>query len=452
MKMDTVCQNQTENEKHNILITAAFRAMLDNTGDMVFIKNRDLVYVAASMPFVKMVGKENPEEIIGHTDLEIFEDENLAKRYVADDHKLIQGGVDLIDYVEPITEDDGQPRYGSTSKYILADANGQTIGILGITKDITREYLAKQHYQQELKYLFELPKNAYAVTYIDVDDWRIINQRRQTLNKGSYKASHTPEKLCETELEAILETNSKGTEFYRNFTQKHLRNLYMKGKNSIIFKYRRCLSDQSVRWIRNEIRFMVDAESGHLCVVISAKDIDAQKQKELNLMMAAKMDKMTMLLNRETTMENIRRTLKKKKEQSHALFMIDVDNFKVLNDTLGHQTGDAFLIRLAAELKGTFEEQDIVGRIGGDEFFALMKEVSDREMVEKKAQMLLDKMQNVCSVYPDIPLSGSIGISMYPEDADALEILYEKADEALYDAKRSGKNRYVFSKEKENTI
>ena len=80
------------------LMKAAFKAMLESTTDMVFLKSPDLVYQAASMPFVKMVGKEAVSEIIGRTDMEIFEDQELAKRYVADDHKLLESG-ELIEAV-----------------------------------------------------------------------------------------------------------------------------------------------------------------------------------------------------------------------------------------------------------------------------------------------------------------------------------------------------------------
>ena len=445
---DKVCQGVTDDAELNILIKTAFQTMMDNTKDMVFVKNKNLVYMAASAPFVKMVGKKKAEDIVGHTDIEIFADENLARRYVADDCKLMHGGMSLVDYVEPITEENGQPRYGSTSKYLLSNSKGEVIGILGVTRDITREYIARQQYRQELQYMFELPKNAYAVTYIDVEGWRIISQRRQLIQDGTYQACYTVEQLCEAALDSIVDEYSEVADFYRNFTPDNLRKIYESGRTSISFKYQRYLSDNSIRWVRNDVRILMDVDSGHLCVILSAKDIDAQKQKEQKLLLAARMDKMTMLLNRETTMEEIRSTLRKEMELSHALFMIDVDNFKMLNDTLGHQAGDKFLIDLACEIKKNFRALDVVGRIGGDEFFALMKNVPNAGIVERKAQNLLESIKGICNEYHDIPLSGSIGVSMYPDNAANLEELYAKADSALYEAKRNGKNRFVFSRNK----
>ena len=120
----------------NMIVNAAFRAMMDNTEDMIFVKDSNLIYIAASMSFVRMVGKEKADEIIGKNDYDIFEDVNLAERYITDDRKVMTEGKDLIDYMEPITDKDGQARYGFTSKFLLYDDNGANIGILGITRDV----------------------------------------------------------------------------------------------------------------------------------------------------------------------------------------------------------------------------------------------------------------------------------------------------------------------------
>ncbi len=438
-------KEQTNNAKLNELIDAAFRAILNNTTDMMFMKDDQLRYVAASIPFIKMVGKEDADEIINRTDLEIFADENLAKRYIADDRKLMAGGSNLINYIEPITDDNGQARYGSTSKYILADAEGQIIGILGITRDVTREYIAKRHYQQELTYLFKLPEDTYAVSYIDVDDWRIISQRRQQIGASTMQSCYTVESLCEAAQMSIVDSECEAAEFYRNFTKAYLKNIYASGRNSLDFTYCRHLGDNIVRWVHNEVRFLTDAEDGHLCIMLTARDVEAKKREEEKLVMAAKMDKMTMVLNRETAMEYIREILDKKADNRHVLFMIDVDNFKNLNDTMGHQKGDEFLIAMATEIKKHFRENDVVGRIGGDEFFVFMKNISDVSEAKRKAWELMTNIQKVCNSYKEVPLSISIGISLYPEHGKLLEELYARADAALYEAKHKGKNRFVFA-------
>ncbi len=434
----------TDNNEINSIMPVAFRTLIDNTKDMMFVKDINLIYVAASLPFAKMVGKETVGEIIGKTDFEIFEDQNLAKRYVSDDRKLLAGRNDLVDYIEPITDEDGRARYGSTSKHILRDNNGNHIGILGITRDITREYLNRQQQQKELKYLFELPEDTYAVTYIDVDAWRIISQRRQNIDNGTFQSCYTVESLVEAALDSIADRNSDAVKFYRRFNPSYLHEIYESGRRRVSFKYARTLSDGSVHWVYNVVRFISDADSGHLCVMLSAQNIDEQKREEEQLIRSAKMDMMTLLLNRETTMEMIHKTLKEQPDKMHALFMIDADNFKALNDTYGHQVGDEFLIRFAKELRNCFDDGDIAGRIGGDEFFALMVDAPDVESVQARAEELLNNVRKVCEKYSDIRLSASIGVGLYPTNGRSIGQLYAFADKAMYQAKRKGKNQIVF--------
>jgi diguanylate cyclase (GGDEF)-like protein len=213
----------------------------------------------------------------------------------------------------------------------------------------------------------------------------------------------------------------------------------------LTFKYERKFSDGTTRWVKNEVNFITDVDSGHLCIMLSAKDINAIKLKQQRLFEDAQLDSMTKLLNHKTSMERINKILYEENDKQHALFMLDIDNFKSLNDTLGHQAGDKFLIDFANELKNRFRETDIVGRIGGDEFFALMKNIFDRGQIERRAMDILDIIEETAQQFPEVKLGGSIGISLYPKDGTNLDVLYTKADEALYESKRNGKNQYKFA-------
>ncbi len=429
----------------DLLVNAAFKEWLTQTNDLVFVKNSELVYVAASRRFTETAGLKSMDDIVGLTDWEIFEDQDLAKRYVTDDQKVLKSKENLINYIEPLVKIDGQLRYGSTSKYILFGKKGNPIGILGITKDITRDYLMKLHSDQVIQYLFKLPKNTYAVDYIDLDDWRIISQRRQSIDHETIETHDELDQFCLASINAIVD-DEEAIKFYQNFSSKTLKELYVQGKNEVSFVYQRRFSDATIRWVRNSIRFLFNSESTHLCVLMLVQDIEVEKQKEKELVIAAHLDKMTMLYNRETTMESIRQILEIYADKEHALFIIDVDNFKTLNDTLGHQAGDEFLITLAKELKQCFRENsDIVGRVGGDEFFVLMKNITDRNVVKNRIKILLDAIHGVSKKYSFMKISGSVGVSIYPEHGRTLDTLYAAADKALYQAKNAGKDQVVFA-------
>lgn len=429
----------------NMMYKFAFEALLNNSNDMIFIKDINLKYVAVSDSFAHMVGKEKAIDIIGKSDADIFEDKSLVKRYTLDDGKIFDERKNLLEYIEPLADDNGRARYGLTSKYILFDDNGNPMGLLGVTRDITKDYIVRKHYQQELRYLFELPDDTYAVSYIDVDSWRVINQIRQDIKDSTLEECNSVEELSIAAVNAITDKNSKVAKFYENFQPENLYSIFNSGKSRLSFKYQRIMPDGSLRWVYNEARFLIDTDSGHLCVMLTAKDIDAKKKEEQQLVISAKLDKMTMLYNRDTTMGKINQILKDRPDKIHVLYMIDVDNFKSLNDTLGHQVGDSFLVELAGAIKESFGNQDVIGRIGGDEFFAFMSDVSDKFVAESKADELKNNIKKICNRYSDVKLSGSIGISVYPFDGHTLNELYAKADVALYEAKRKGKNRFIFA-------
>jgi len=439
-EIEIVLQNK-ENAK---VLLSAFQTILDNSTDMMFIKNQDLTYLGASMPFVKMLGKNTVEEIIDHTDMELFDDPDLALRYVKDDRKLFSSGENLIDFIESLPEVDGHAHYGTTSKYILKDEAGATIGLLGITRDITKDILAKQSHQKELEYLFDLPEDTYMAVFMDINDWHIISERKQRVHDYELPSYHSIQELLDS-VTQVVPSNTPIYEFFMNFNPQHLRKIYESGKRNFFMEYPRKMPDGTLRWSVCEFTFLLDPENSHLCLMVAVRDIDPHKQSEYQIRKAAATDEMTGLLNRAATMKQIQTFLHGDgAEGTHALMIIDVDNFKEINDTLGHRAGDQYLIDFAKTTKRCFRSDDIIGRIGGDEFFVLMKNVSSRVATEERAALLLKAMQTAGNFDESLHVSGSIGICFYRGDNSTLDQLYERADQALYEAKRQGKNRVVF--------
>ena len=207
---------------------------------------------------------------------------------------------------------------------------------------------------------------------------------------------------------------------------------------------RRMPNGESV-WVRVDINFLIDPGTGHPCAIWLLKNIDSFVQDTINLRYAAERDEMTGLLNRACTMKTIQQIISEHSNTMHALFILDIDHFKAFNDTLGHQAGDKFLVSFATALKGCFRDSDVVGRIGGDEFFVLMQNVSNGQIVAEKAETVLRISRLLCSTYPIENLSVSIGVSLFPADGTTLSTLYAKADKALYQAKNSGKNQFRFA-------
>jgi len=180
-------------------------------------------------------------------------------------------------------------------------------------------------------------------------------------------------------------------------------------------------------------------------------DIDLQKKENEKLLYQAQTDVLTGLYNKATTQLMISNYLKYSSLQNknQALFIIDIDGFKEVNDYFGHLFGDAVIADLAHCIKKAFRKSDIVGRIGGDEFLVLFKNVTGKAPIQKKAENLIKLLQRkYTSNQITYEVSASIGIVLSPLYGTNFNDLFRKADHALYHVKENGKNNFYFYHEK----
>ncbi len=206
------------------------------------------------------------------------------------------------------------------------------------------------------------------------------------------------------------------------------------------------LPDGSDVWYGGHYCVISDSYGKPVRIVGKMNDITKHKEKIVELSIKAEQDQLTGLYNKVTTEYLINEILKMRRfnDDRHALMIIDIDNFKNINDKLGHQYGDNVLTELAEALKPMFRSDDVIGRIGGDEFFVFMKNYNS-------VNKLKDKAQEICRVFDktytqddvSVCISASVGIALCPEHGTNFDILYKSADSALYAEKEKGKNGYV---------
>lgn len=208
---------------------------------------------------------------------------------------------------------------------------------------------------------------------------------------------------------------------------------------------RRKNGDLYLEWVTiNAIR----DEAGEILNYVAVfADITERNAAEKRMHYLAHHDALTDLPNRVLLMDRLRQALlqAERNEELVALLFIDLDNFKSINDSKGHDVGDDLLCSIAKTLSQSVREADTVSRFGGDEFAVLLPNVGSREMVEKLTVKLI-KAVNSMRVVKDMKLEigASIGISIYPFDGETPEALIKHADSAMYLAKQSGKNNYYF--------
>ncbi|NLL63072.1 MAG: diguanylate cyclase [Ruminococcaceae bacterium] len=232
--------------------------------------------------------------------------------------------------------------------------------------------------------------------------------------------------------------------FEKNLNTDYITDEFLAGRTQLYFEGRVLTKNNEYVWFSFLISREEEVGSEYcLCLV---QNINERKQQEGKLRFEAERDPLTQLYNKVTTKSLIEECLEKSPSAQHALVVIDIDNFKTINDSRGHALGDKILLAFANELNKNFRETDIIGRVGGDEFIVLIRNVQSIAMVCDKLQQLTSNFKRY-GVENGLPgrLSTSIGVSLFNKDGKNYDELFKKADAALYEAKRNGKDQYKFS-------
>ena len=192
---------------------------------------------------------------------------------------------------------------------------------------------------------------------------------------------------------------------------------------------------------------LVDQDGKVIGVSSLVDDVTKRKQSEEMIWKQANFDSLTGLPNRNMFHDRLAQELIKSNRTSLpiALLLIDLDEFKEVNDTLGHDVGDQLLQEAGQRITSCIRESDTVSRLGGDEFMIILPEIHDKNKVDDIAEMIINKLAEEYHLGNEIiHASGSIGITLYPSDASDIDILMKNADQAMYAAKKKGRNCFSY--------
>ena len=230
----------------------------------------------------------------------------------------------------------------------------------------------------------------------------------------------------------------------QNLLQSFTASLKRKGSHEKNLEIRLQTAANLYTWFSLSSKTICNQKGDPVKIIGKIVNIDKQKTVIARLQQKAYYDSLTQIYNKimtETLINQMLMTISLLDENNAALFIIDLDDFKNINDSWGHLAGDDVLKAVAQQMHKIFPENSVLGRIGGDEFIAFCQNAGSQEDIIRKANCLSKALQTIYP-HPDapVPLSASIGIAMAPENGLTYRALVKAADEVLYSTKRNGKN------------
>ena len=334
---------------------------------------------------------------------------------------------------------DGTVKWAQMTSICVSADDGGTVRT-GVTFDITASKLAEaQLSETEARWKLALDSTGDGVW-----DWNIQTGEEIYSRRFMEMYGFDEGEIANHAAEFDARTHPEDKEQLLRVRQAHLDGL----TPTCVNEHRIRCKDGSWKWIMT--RGMVisrDAAGNPQRMIGTHTDITSRKQSEALIWQQANFDALTGLPNRRMLRDRVEQEIKKaRRDDGHlAILFIDLDHFKEVNDTLGHDQGDLLLVEAARRIRRCVRESDTVARMGGDEFTVVLPDLSGSDSMARITQDILNAMAAVFQLGDEqVFVSASIGITVYPQDATEAEGLFKNADQALYVAKGAGRNRFSF--------
>ncbi|WP_404419263.1 EAL domain-containing protein [Marinospirillum sp.] len=403
-------------------------AIMSNSTTIITLKDLAGRYEFVNAQFEKVFGLKS-SDVIGKTDAQFFPDdvsETLRSRELDVARKAVPiESEDVIDFLE------GE-RYLMSMRFPLFDADGVVQSICTQAIDVT----SRKHAEEQLRLAARVFDRAGEGIVVTDTSQNILTVNDAFTKVTGYQAAevigHTP---------AILSSGQHGEEFYQNMWDTLEGQGWWQGEIS----NKRKNGEIYPEWLT--VNTVHDTEGKIINYVGIFSDISVVKDSQRRIEFLATHDELTSLPNRGLFLDRVQHMVVKARRQKDicaAVFFVDLDNFKVINDSLGHQVGDELLKEVAVRLRDCVRGADTVARFGGDEF-ALLLEGANATEAEITAGRIATALSSPTSLSGQtIHISASIGISLFPGDGEDADTLLKHADGAMYKAKDVGKCTHYF--------
>lgn len=406
---------------------AYFQQLFENSPQGIVILGNDFTIKKVNNSFCQLFGYE-PDELIGKNMDLIIAPTGLYKEAYSLTERAFQGEFVKKDVLRKVW--DGSLRNFSVVAYPIMNGN-QQVGIYAIYDDITK----KKQYEKKLKlFASVLENNTEGVIITDCDN------RITWVNHAFTSITGYTLQEVKGQNPSILKSGIQNKAFYENMWHSIRTTGYWKGEIWNKNKYNRIYPQ------RLNIFTLSDSEENINFMVGILTDITKEKEKEEKIYELAYRDSLTGLFNRESFNKKLTDAIDQAKNRGNklAVLFLDLDDFKRINDNLGHSMGDNLLKVISENLESTLGDSYTVARIGGDEFTILIDDINCNEEIFPIVDRIIHTFSSPW-IFDNFKfyLTTSIGISIFPEHGRDSDALIRNADIAMYKAKSDGSNRYA---------
>jgi diguanylate cyclase (GGDEF)-like protein/PAS domain S-box-containing protein len=410
-----------------------FRSLVESSSDWIWEVDAEGRYVYAS-PKVKDLLGYDPEEILGKTPFDLMppDERELISREFA---TIVAERRQFTGLENRNLHKDGRTVEIESNGVPIFNEEGTLCGYRGIDRDITERKRAERALNKSTQRLnLHFQQTPLAVIEWDTD-FRVLNWNPAAEAIFGYSRE---EAVGRHAMDLIIPESAKGhvSEVWEDLLKKgggfRSTNENLTKAGNTIF----------CEWYNTPL---VDDSGQVISVASLAQDVTEQKRAEQRLQYLAYYDDLTGLPNRTLFNDRLCQAMPAadRNEKLVGVLFMDLDHFKIVNDTLGHEVGDWLLRAVAARLKSCLRESDTIARLGGDEFAFVLTGVLNVEDVTLVAQKILDELKDVFVISGnELFITCSIGITLYPFDDTDIQKLFRNADSAMYHAKDLGRNTF----------
>ena len=425
-EFDRQQSEQTTQQLQKLLNT-----VIESLPNALFVKSaEDLRYLRVNKACEDLLGYPRGE-LLGKNDYDFFP-RNQAEGFISADREVLSTGKLKDIPLETIHTRHQGERWLHTRKIPIFDDTGKPQYLLGFSEDITEHKLAED---QAARLGRILERSSNEIYVFDATTLKFTQINQGALNNLGYSFA---------ELSNLTPIDLKSTYTHEHFWEL-LEPLRTGAEETISFETEHERKDGSRYPV--EVRLEYSSTETPPVYVAIITDITDQKLIQERLNYLATHDMLTGLPNRRLLLERLQQAMYEstRHERLVAVLFLDLDRFKLVNDTLGHEAGDTLLNNVADRLNECTRPGDTVARLGGDEFTLVLANVAHIDDIAHVAQKIIDVFtQPFLLVGQELFVSASIGITLYPlDDADPVALL-KNADAAMYHAKDSGRNNFQF--------